>query len=309
MSFLSHCIPLSISSLHGSFFSSDPAATVIYTLSYTTLFRSEVDQRQLVAITGGRGRGRRTRGRCALTFSRQPHLGLSRRADLTVSLKPIRLLPRLNSLHRANANLPINVGTDNLLHGGMIKVALRLETVTRRHIHEMPVLAIPPTLGPVPAIRLALALHPFLDRAMVDVDSEAVAVIRQAGSRGVRAAGLVRPPHTLKDAVRRLRLTFRASLRVVLLGHRHLVIVSPVVGPHLEVLASISYRTRHSARKVVRCVATQVLHLSLIGPSSGQCFKRRLSKLAVRRHGSSLKMFTGTMRGPQHKLLRAPLVC
>src|SRR5699024_10149842 len=103
----------------------------------------------------------RTRGWCATTFSRQPHLGLSRRADLTVSLKPIRLLPRLNRLHRANANLPINVGTDNLLHGGMIKVALRLETVTRRHIHEMPILAIPPTLGPVPAIRLALALHPF----------------------------------------------------------------------------------------------------------------------------------------------------
>src|SRR5699024_814924 len=121
----------------------------------------EVDQRQLVAITGGRGRGRRTRGRCATAFSRQPHLGLSRRADLAVSLKPIRLLPRLDRLHRANANLPITVGTDNLLHGGMIKVALRLETVTRRHIHEMPVLAIPPTLGPVPAIGPALTLHPF----------------------------------------------------------------------------------------------------------------------------------------------------
>src|SRR5699024_5092678 len=157
---------------------------------------------------GGRTRGWR---RCAPAFSRQPHLGLSRRADLTVSLKPIRLLPRLNRLHRANANLPINVGTDNLLHGGMIKVALRLETVTRRHIHEMPVLAIPLTLGPVPAIRLALALHPFLDRAMMDIDSKAVAVIRQARSCSVRATRLLHPPHTLKDAVRRLRLTFIAS--------------------------------------------------------------------------------------------------
>src|SRR5699024_2041006 len=81
----------------------------------------EVDQRQLVAITGGRGRGGRTRGWCAATFSRQAHLGLSRRADLTVSLKPIRLLPRLNSLHRADADLPINVSADNLLHGGMIE--------------------------------------------------------------------------------------------------------------------------------------------------------------------------------------------
>src|SRR5699024_7377970 len=141
-----------------------------------------------------------------------------------VSIKPIRLLPRLNSLHRANANLPINVGTDNLLHGGMIEIALSLETVTRRHINELPVIAIPPTLGPVPAIRLALALHPLLDRAMVDVDSEAVAVIRQAWSCSVRATGLLHPPHTLKDAVRRLRLAFIASLLVVLFQHRHLVV-------------------------------------------------------------------------------------
>src|SRR5699024_5631872 len=133
----------------------------------------------------------RHNSRCATAFSRQPHLGLSRRADLAVSLKPIRLLPRLNRLHRANANLPINVGTDNLLHGGMIKVALRLETVTGRAVYEMPVFAITPTLGPVPAIRLALALHPFLDRAMMNVDSKSVTVIRQAGSRGVRATRLL----------------------------------------------------------------------------------------------------------------------
>src|SRR5699024_2585956 len=133
----------------------------------------------------------RTRGWCATTFSRQPHLGLSRRADLTVSLKPIRPLPRLNGLHCADADLPINVGADNLLHGGMIKVALRLETVTRRHIHEMPVLAIPPTLGPVPAIGPALTLHPFLDRAMMNVNSQAITMIRQAGSRGVRATRLL----------------------------------------------------------------------------------------------------------------------
>src|SRR5699024_11148837 len=164
----------------------------------------EVDQRQLVAITGGRGRGGRTRGwgRCAISFSRQTHRGLSRRADLAVSLEPIRLLPRLDRLHRASANLPINVGADNLLHGGMIKVALRLEAVTGRHIHEMPVLAVPPTLGPVPAVGLALTLHPFLDRAMMDIDSKAVAVIRQARSCSVRATGLLHPPHTLKDTVR-----------------------------------------------------------------------------------------------------------
>src|SRR5699024_2325714 len=41
------------------------------------------------------------------------------------------------------------------------------------------------------------------------------------------------------------------------------------------------------------------------------CHTKHLSprELAVRGHGSSLKMFTGTTRGPQHKLLRAPLVC
>src|SRR5699024_3930324 len=178
-----------------------------------------------VAITGGRGRGRRTRGRCATAFSRQAHLGLSRRADLAVSLKAIRLLPRLNRLHRASANLPINVGTDNLLHGGMIKVALRLEAVTGRAVYEMPVFALPLTLGPVPAVGLALTLHPFLDRAMMNVDSKAVTVIRQAGSRGVRATRLLHPPHTLKDTVRRLRLTFIAGLSVVLLQHRHLVVV------------------------------------------------------------------------------------
>src|SRR5699024_9216 len=187
--------------------------------------------------------------RCAISFSRQPHLGLSRRADLAVSLEPIRLLPRLDRLHRANANLPINVGTDNLLHGGMIKVALRLEAVTGRHIHEMPVLAIPPTLGPVPAIRLALTLHPFLDRPMMHVDSKSVTVIRQPRSCSVRATRLLHPPPTLTDTVSPLPLTPIASLLVVLFQHRHLVIVRPVGGPHLEGPASISYRTRHSARK------------------------------------------------------------
>src|SRR5699024_5170812 len=93
-------------------------------------------------VLDGRGRGR-GRGRCATAFSRQPHLGLSGRADLTVSLKPIRPLPCLNSLHRANANLPINVGAHSLLHGGMTKVALRLEAVTGRAVYEVPVLAIP----------------------------------------------------------------------------------------------------------------------------------------------------------------------
>src|SRR5690625_4366882 len=145
----------------------------------------EVDQCQLVAITGGRGRGRRARGRCALTFSRQAHLGLSRRADLTVSLKPIRLLPRLNGLHGASADLPVNLGANGLLHGSMIEIALRLETVTRRHIHEMPVLAVPSTFGPVPAIGLALALHPFMDRAMMNFDSKSDAMIIQARSCSV----------------------------------------------------------------------------------------------------------------------------
>src|SRR5699024_11689992 len=116
-------------------------------------------------------------------------------------------------LHHASANLPINVSAYILLHGGMIKVALRLETVTGRHIHEMPVLAIPPTLGPVPAVGLALTLHPFLDRAMMDIDSKAAAVIRQARSCSVRATRLLHPPHPLKDTVRRLRLTLIASLR------------------------------------------------------------------------------------------------
>src|SRR5699024_4245605 len=118
-------------------------------------------------------------GRCATAFSRQAHLGLSCCADLTVSRQAVRFLPRLDRLHRANANLPINVGTDNLLHGGMIKVALRLETVTGRAVYEMPVFAITPTLGPVPAVGLALTLHPFLDRAMMNVDSKSVTVIRQ----------------------------------------------------------------------------------------------------------------------------------
>src|SRR5699024_6131138 len=172
------------------------------------------------------------------------------------------------------------------MHASILHGVYRLTTATVSAIHDSPAPTITLTLSTPQAIRLALALHPSLDRAMINVDSKAVTVIRQAGSRGVRATGLLHPPHTLKDTVRRLRLTFIASLRVVLFQHRHLVIVRPVGGPHLEVRASISYRTRHSARKGVRCVATQVLNLPLIRPSSGQCFKRRLSKLAVRRHGS-----------------------
>src|SRR5699024_8343775 len=194
-------------------------------------------------------------------------------------------------------------GTDNLLHGGMIKVALRLEAVTGRHIHEMPVFAITPTLGPVPAVGLALTLHPFLDRAMMNVDSKSVTVIRQAGSRGVRATGLLHPPHTLKDAVRRIRLTFIAGLSVVLLQHRHLVIVRPVGGPDLKVSASVRDSSGHGAGEGVRCVATQVLNLPLIGPAGGQRFQRRLRELAISGHNSLLRYEKApakeTVRGPE----------
>src|SRR5699024_4926919 len=137
-----------------------------------------------------------------------------------------------------------------------------------------------------------------LNRTMLTVDSMSLAVVRQAWSRGVRASILLLPPHSLKDAVRRLRLTFIASLRVVLLQHRHLVIVRPVGGPHLEVRASVRDSSGHGAGEGVRRVATQVLNLPLIRPSSGQRFQRRLRELAIRGHGSSLKMFTGTTRGP-----------
>src|SRR5699024_6460432 len=152
------------------------------------------------------------------------------------------LLPRLNRLHRANANLPINVGTDNLLHGGMIKVALRLETVTGRAVYEMPVFAITPTLGPVPAVRLPLALHPFLDWAMMDIDSEAVTMIRQAGGCGVRAASLLHPPHTLEDTDRQIHLTRIASSMVVVFQHRHLPRARTLGGPYLR--GSVSDRER-----------------------------------------------------------------
>src|SRR5699024_9954301 len=190
-------------------------------------------------------------------------------------------------------------GAHSLLHGGMIEIALRLETVTRRHIHEMPILAIPPTLGPVPAIRLALTLHPFLDRAMMDIDSKAVDVIRQARSCSVRATRLLHPPHTLKDTVRRLRLPLIASLRVVLCQHRHLVIVRPVGGPDLKVSASVRDSSGHGAGEGVRRVPTQVLNLPLIGPAGGQRFQRRLRELAIRGHGaSSVKVFSGT-EGPR----------
>src|SRR5699024_11377786 len=134
----------------------------------------------------------------------------------------------------------------------MIEIALRLEAVTRRHIHEMPVLAVPPTLGPVPAIGLTLALHPLLDRAMMDMDSKSAAVIRQARSCSVRATRLLHPPHTLKDTVRRLRLAFIASLRVVLFQHRHLVVVRPVGGPDSKVSDSVRDSSGHDAGEGLR---------------------------------------------------------
>src|SRR5699024_1294640 len=122
------------------------------------------------AIRLAGGRRTRRRDRCATAFSRQAHLGLSGRPDLAVRLKAVSLLPRLDRLHSAGADLPISVSTDDLLHSGMVKIALRLETVTGRAVYEMPVFAITPTLGPVPAIGPALTLHPFLDRAMMNVD-------------------------------------------------------------------------------------------------------------------------------------------
>src|SRR5699024_4884149 len=121
-------------------------------------------------------------------------------------------------------------------------------------VYEMPVFAIPPTLGPVPAIRLALALHPFLDGAMMNVDSKSVTVIRQAGSRGVRATRLLHPPHPLKDTVRRIRLALVAGLSVVLFQHRHLVVVRPVGGPDLKVSSGVGDGAGHGAGQGVRGV-------------------------------------------------------
>src|SRR5699024_4462287 len=155
----------------------------------------------------------------------------------------------------------------------MIEIALRLEAVTGRAVYEMPVFAITPTLGPVPAIGPALTLHPFLDRAMMNVDSKSVTVIRQAGSRGVRAPRLLHPPPTLKDTVRRISLALMPRLRVVLFQHRHLIRIGPVSRPHLKVRASVSDSTRHSTRKRIRCISTQKLRLPLIRPSGRQRFK------------------------------------
>src|SRR5690606_40576897 len=69
---------------------------------------------------GGRGgaaaRHRRRRG--GLTFSREPHLLLGGRADLAVDVQPVLLLELLDQLHRAGADLPVDLGSDRLLQIG-----------------------------------------------------------------------------------------------------------------------------------------------------------------------------------------------
>src|SRR5699024_3200672 len=149
----------------------------------------------------GCGRNRRRRG--GVTFS-QAHRRLRRGADLPVNVEAAGLLVGLDLRDGAGADLAVDLGAHSLLHGSMVAIALRLEGIPGRHINEMPILAVSATLSPVPAVGLALTLHPFLDRARMDIDSKAITMIRQARSCSVRATRLLHPPHTLKDTVRRL---------------------------------------------------------------------------------------------------------
>src|SRR5699024_3817272 len=135
---------------------------------------------------------------------------LRRGADLPVNVEAAGLLVGLDLRDGAGADLAVDLGAHSLLHGSMVEIALRLEGIPGRHINEMPILAVSATLSPVPAVGLALTLHPFLDRARMDIESKAITMIRQARSCSVRATRLLHPPHTLKDTVRRLRLTFIA---------------------------------------------------------------------------------------------------
>src|SRR5699024_4344146 len=105
--------------------------------------------------------------------------------------------------HEILTRLAILLDAKRLLHRLHVREALAPELVTARiQIRPMPRLGrhiIHPT------ITARIALQPGLDRAGVDIDSHAIAVIRVSGRRGKGATGLLRPRRTAIRAIRRLR--------------------------------------------------------------------------------------------------------
>src|SRR5699024_7454832 len=198
---------------------------------------------RLVPLDRVPGRGCRDRGAAAgshrdcrggVTFSREAHLLLRLRADLPVSSQPVLLLPGLDLRHRAGANLPVHLRADDLLHGGVIQRPLVLHLIPGRDVPEVPGLADTAALSPRPAVQEAVLLGPRLDRARVDVDSEAVLVVgAEVGGCDGDAAGLARPDRPGVGTVSAV-LPAPAHACVVRLEQGDLLSVGAQRGPDLE---------------------------------------------------------------------------
>src|SRR5699024_3210966 len=162
---------------------------------------------------GAAARHRRHRG--GVTFSRQTHLLLRLRADLPVSGEAVLLLPRLDLGYRTGADLPVHSRADDLLDGGVIEGAFMLHLVPAGDVPEVPALADALPLIPGPAIQEPIPLDPGLNLAGVDIDREAVLVVRaEVGGGDGDTAGLACPDRSRVGAVRRV-LPAPADLGVV----------------------------------------------------------------------------------------------
>src|SRR5699024_10782976 len=156
-----------------------------------------------------------------------------------VSGEAVLLLPRLDLGYRTGADLPVHSRADDLLDGGVIEGAFMLHLVPAGDVPEVPALADALPLIPGPAIQEPIPLDPGLNLAGVDIDREAVLVVRaEVGGGDGDTAGLACPDRSRVGAVRRV-LPTPADLGVVRLEKRYLVRVRAQCRPDGEVDASV----------------------------------------------------------------------
>ena len=150
------------------------------------------------------GRGRLVLGRAVALLGGRcaGHLGDGGGADDAVRLETVRGLPGADLLDSAGADLPVDLSTDGALHRRVIQPAPR-GVLVPADVDEMPVLAVLATLVPRPAPGRSLALEHVLDRAGVNVDREAAAMIRPARRCRVGATVTFAPRWTRPSCGRR----------------------------------------------------------------------------------------------------------
>src|SRR5699024_2317393 len=190
------------------------------------------------------------------------------RADDAVRLEAVVLLPGLDQLDGAGADLPVDLRADDLLHPGVVQPAPGRVAVPADE-DEVPGLTVLAALRPGPAPCGPVALEDLLDRSGVDVDGEARAVVGHARRGRVRALHLP-PDLPLVPAVRAVPLRGPVRDPVPVEEDRLLLLERAQRVVQLEVRAGLRDGERDEVREGLRSRLLQLLVPVLVRPAGGK---------------------------------------